>query len=32
LYMEDCREWKRYGIRMAGPVFLSVLLYMGGVY
>lgn len=32
LYINDCREWKRHSICMAGPVFLSVLMHVGGVY
>lgn len=32
LYMENERERKRCGICMAGPILLSVFLYIGGVY
>lgn len=32
LYMENQREQKRCGICMAGPILLSVFLYMGGIY
>lgn len=32
LYMENAREQKRCGICMAGPILLSVFLYMGGIY
>lgn len=32
LYMEDAKERRRSGICLSGPIFLSLLLYMGGVY
>lgn len=32
LYMENERERKRCGICMAGPILLSVFLYIGGIY
>lgn len=32
LYLRDRTEAKKAGIRMAGPVLLSLLLHMGGVY
>ena len=32
LYMEDAEERRRTGICLSGPVFLSLLLYLGGVY
>jgi len=32
LYMENAKERKAAGICLAGPIFCSVLLYMGGVY
>lgn len=32
LYINDCQEWKKYSIHMAGPIFASVLMYMGGIY
>ena len=32
LYFEDKQEQRRAGICMAGPILLSVLLYMGGMY
>lgn len=32
MYVSDQRELGRVGICMSGPVFLSLLLYLGGVY
>lgn len=32
LYIDDCREREKHSICMAGPVFLSVLMHIGGIY
>lgn len=32
LYMEDAEERRRTGICLSGPIFLSLLLYLGGAY
>jgi Flp pilus assembly protein protease CpaA len=32
LYMENEREARRAGVALAGPILVSVFLYMGGVY
>ena len=32
LYMEDAEDRRRTGICLSGPIFLSLLLYLGGAY
>lgn len=32
LYIDNCRQQKRYSICLAGPIFCSVLMCVGGIY
>ncbi len=32
LYFEDCADLRKAGVRLSGPLFVGVLLHLGGVY